>query len=131
MIYSYEFFIPFHLSDPAGVLFFGNTFSLAHQAYERFISEHLKLSWDTWFKNSDWIVPIKHAESDYLRPLMAGKSCIIKLQVSKIGTTSFTLTHQFYQDEHECCVTKTTHVFCNKSTKRPQEIPEIVRVKLG
>ena len=66
--FYYPCFIPFHLADPAGILFFGHAFTLFHQAFEHFVIEKLECPWDLWFQNPEWIVPIKRAEAEYGSP---------------------------------------------------------------
>lgn len=121
--YCFPCFIPFHLADPAGILFFGNLFSLFHQAFEQFVIDQLECSWNFWFQNPDWIVPIKQTEAQYLSPLQVGQECLIDLSVTALSSSSFTLTASFHQQEQICCVAKTVHVFCNRSNKQKILIP--------
>ena len=130
MAFKHELFIPFHLGDPAQILFFAHTFTLAHEAYEQFVCKHLNIPWSDWFQNSDWIVPIKHAEANYIKPLFAGIPCLINLTIVDIKNTSFSLLYQFSQNNLECCLVKTIHVFFNKKNATKQEIPSSIKEKL-
>lgn len=123
MSYSYSCFIPFHLTDSAGILFFGHVFSLAHQAYEQFILQQVGYSWETWFQNSTWIVPIKQAEAQYICPLLAGQECQIDISLTTLSNSAFTLTSSFIQQQTLACQVKTVHVFCDRSTKQKVAIP--------
>lgn len=127
--YRHAMFLPFHLADPAGILFFGHVFSLAHEAYEHFVMNQLGYAWREWFENSDWIVPIKHTEADFLQPLHAGLSCEIEVLVDSLTTSSFTLVSRIDQPEI-CCLVKTVHVFCSRSTKRKIPMPAEINSKL-
>ena len=49
-VYQKEVFIPFHLADPAGKLFFGHIFILYHEVYEAFIQQILKEKWESRMK---------------------------------------------------------------------------------
>lgn len=120
--YHCSLFIPFHLSDSAGILFFGHVFTLAHQAYEQFVIHQLECPWEQWFRNSDWIVPIKHAEADYHSPIAAGQDCRFDITIDSVATTSFTLSTSLFQ-ERLCCTVKTVHVFCDPRTKQKIPIP--------
>lgn len=120
--YHYSCLIPFHLTDAAGILFFGHVFTLAHQAFEHFVIHQLGCSWSDWFQNSEWFVPIKQAEAHYLHPLQAGQECQIELSISTLSTSSFTLVSTFYQQKL-CCTVKTVHVFCRHLTKQKMPIP--------
>jgi acyl-CoA thioesterase FadM len=121
--YRFPCFIPFHLADPAGILFFGHLFSLFHQAFEQFVIHQLECPWNLWFQNPEWIVPIKQTEAQYLSPLQAGQECLIELSVIAFSLSSFTLTASFYQQQQLCCVAKTIHVFCNRLNKQKMPIP--------
>lgn len=128
--YQYPCFIPFHLADPAGIVFFGHAFTLFHQAFEHFILHHLKCPWTFWFQNPDWIVPIKHAEAEYLHPLQAGQNCQIELCIYSFSTSSFTLTSSIHQGQL-CCTIKTVHVFCHRLTKQKIPIPQFLMPHFG
>lgn len=121
--YHYTCFIPFHLADPAGIVFFGYSFTLMHQAFEQFVINQLKCPWDDWFHNSSWIVPIRHAEAQFLSPLMAGRECDIEINVKTVSKSSFTLETTLKQKD-ACAIVKTVHVFCNKKTKQKMDIPK-------
>lgn len=128
--FCYSLFIPFHLSDPAGIVFFANAFTLFHQAFEQFVIHRLHHSWDAWFQNPEWFVPLRHAESSYLHPLLAGKECLIEIRIDTASTSSFTLSSHIMQEEKLCCSLKTAHVFCSHTTKKKTTIPENIRVLL-
>ncbi len=123
MSYTHSCFIPFHLTDSAGILFFGHVFSLAHQAYEQFILQQVGCSWETWFQNSTWIVPIKQADAQYMRPLLAGQECQIDLSLTTLSNSAFTLLTSFVQQQALACQVKTVHVFCDRLTKQKVAIP--------
>lgn len=121
--YTYSCLIPFHLADPGGILFFGNAFTLFHQAFEHFVIHELQCPWNLWFQNLDWIVPIRHAEAQYLHPLHAGENCLIQISVNSLSVSSFTLNTSIEQT-HLSCSLKTVHVFCNRLNKQKMPIPE-------
>ena len=123
--YRYSCLVPFHLCDPAGVLFFGNVFSLVHQAFEHFIIHHLEYPWTYWFQNPDWFVPVRHTEAQYLHSLYAGQECQIEQSITSISTSSFTSSFDLHQNKL-CCKVKTVHVFCNSSTKQKMPIPPFI-----
>lgn len=129
--YSYHCFIPFHLADPAGILFFGHVFTLAHQAFEQFIVEQLRSPWTDWFQHPEWIVPIKHAEATYSYPIRVGQNCLIQLTIEAISTSSLTLASNFTQDTTLCCSVKTVHLFCSRSTKQKIPVPPLFLSRLN
>lgn len=119
-IFRYPCQIPFHLTDTAGILFFGHIFTLAHQAFEHFVIHQLECPWSEWFQNSEWIVPIKKTEAQFHYPLYAGQVSQVEIFIQSISTSSFTSVTTFYQQEL-CSEVKTVHVFCN--AKNLQKIP--------
>jgi acyl-CoA thioesterase FadM len=130
MAYNFETFVPFHLADPAGILFFGNVFSLAHQAYEQYIREKLHFSWPEWFQNSDWILPIKQTEAEFLHPLKAGFFCQIHPTIESISTSSLKFSFEFFQESMRCCLVKSVHVFCDRHSMKKIAIPSVIRQQL-
>ena len=111
------------MSDPGGILFFGQVFPLAHEAFERFVLEKLGCSWSQWFQNEQWIVPIRHAAANYLKPLKSGETCSIEIDIKQITRSSFSMGYQFFQPQL-CCEATTVHVFCDRSSEAKIPIPE-------
>lgn len=130
MHFEMKIFIPFHLVDAAGVVFFGQPFTLAHQIFEQFVIAKLDIPWNQWFHNKQWIIPIRHSEADFVNPLYAGQECLIKLRIDNVSASSFTLRYDFYQQELRCCSLTTVHVFCDKATGAKIDIPDNIRTKL-
>lgn len=120
--FLYSCSIPFHLADPAGILFFSHVFTLFHQAFEQFVLDQMQSPWPFWFQNPDWVVPIKHAEAQYFYPLQAGQHCQIELSVTSVSTSSFVMTTFFHQIQL-CSTVKTVHVFCDRLNKEKIAIP--------
>lgn len=130
MTYSFETFVPFHFADPAGILYFGQAFTMAHQAFEHFITDSLDIPWEEWFKNKEFIVPIRHAEVDYTSPILAGKNVSIEISISQLGKTSFTSLYHFFQEKKLACTVALVHVFVNKENKKPCSISCELKLKL-
>lgn len=118
-----QLLIPFHLVDAAGILFFGHVWTLAHQAYEEWVMDHLHIPWAVWFQNADWIVPVKHCEADYFSPIRAGELCCLKVSLKEVRASSFEIEVAFTQKEVLCCVARTVHVFCQKTPLQKIPIP--------
>jgi len=129
-IFIKETYIPFHLGDAAGILFFGHLFSLAHETYELFVQKKLTILWQNWFDHPDWIVPIKQTHSCYYHPVKVGSSYQIGLSIKKIGVSSFVLTYQLIQEQTLFCEVETVHVFCHRDLFQKIPIPPSVLVKL-
>lgn len=125
MTFRCDLYVPFHLADPAGILFFSHAFTLAHQGYEQLIQKGWNFEWSHWFQNPDWIVPIKKAEANFLAPIEAGRDCGIEIAIVAVSTSSFTLKSTLSQ-QIPCCEVTTVHVFCSRSGKTKIAIPREV-----
>lgn len=128
-MYQTSFFIPFYSADPSDILFYGQVFSITHQAYEQMIKDRV-CSWPEWFQNPDWVVPMKHTEATYLLPIQPGQECLIKVNLAEIRTSSFTLEFELSQQERLCCRVKAVHVFCTKANFQKQAIPSQIKASL-
>lgn len=124
--YTMTLFVPFSLTDQAGVVFFAHELSLFHNAYEHFIQDKLSISWQNWFQNEEWIVPIKHLDVDYLNPLYAGRNCDIEMAITSVSTSSFILNSTIKQDQKLCCKIESVHTFCQKSSGHKIPIPDCI-----
>lgn len=127
--FSFAATIHFRDADPAGILFFGNVYALAHDAYEKFVS-HLGFEYRTWFENDTWAVPIRHSSCDYQRPLPAGCEVEIQVKIEDIGSSSFTALYAFKSAGQICCEVKLVHAFMDKKSRAKTEIPSAVRGRL-
>jgi len=122
--------VKLHDTDAAGLLFYGHQFKMAHDCYEAMLeSIGLPMAW--WMRESDYFLPIVHAESDYLRPLFVGDKIEIHLHVEKIGDSSYTLTQEILDAQGQTVGTvKTVHVVVNKESGRKTSIPDKFRAAL-
>lgn len=127
--FNYTCPVSFHMADPAGILFFGNIFTLFHQAFEHFVVNRLECPWQDWFQNPEWFVPIKQADAQFFKPILAGKECRLELSVGPVSNSSFTMHSSVLQKEL-CSSLKTVHVFCSKQNKAKMVIPHKFAVKL-
>ncbi len=132
MIYVYEreMYIPFQFSDAAGIVFFGHVYSIAHEVYELFIQDKMKIKWNDWFNNPEWIVPIKKCEAEYFAPLISGQKYLVKMHLSQITSSSISLAYSFEKDKKEHCLVEIVHVFCSRTKKTKQPIPSEINEAL-
>jgi 1,4-dihydroxy-2-naphthoyl-CoA hydrolase len=116
-----------HDTDAAGILFFANQFIYAHDIYEDFLHE-LGFSIASVLQEESFIVPIVHAESQYLKPLRDGDEVTISLRVGTIGQSSYVLEYELI-DEGGRTVgrAKTVHVAIDKSTQEKIDLPAKLR----
>lgn len=128
--YVREVQIRFHEADPAGILYFGNILTLAHDTFEDFIVE-AGIPWKTWFKDCLYFVPIKYVESDFKAPFIPGEKYQVHTQVGSITESSFQMQYTFQQGEKVHAIVKMVHTFADMKTKQKTRMPDDVRQVLN
>ena len=123
-MFRYKTKIRLYDTDAAGILFFANQFRLVEEAYEEFLEEN-GIQIKDFLDKSNFIVPIVHADSDFLHPLRAGDKIEIEIDLLKIGDSSFTLTHRiFNSDKTLCGKGSTVHVSVSSGTFKKIMMPD-------
>lgn len=126
--------IRFDEGDPRGILFYGRVQELAHRVFEDFIVAELVDRWEEWFEAEDFVVPIRHAEATYHRPMRPGHGYEARLTVSRIGDSSFEVQVRFVDVEGSepllCAETRVAHVFADPRQFRKIPIPSALRARL-
>lgn len=126
----YQTKIRLHDTDAAGVLFFGSQFKIAHDAYEVFLTQ-IGYPIHSFISDSDYFLPIVHANADYFAPLQVGDDLSISVGVEKIGSSSFTLRYIFESsDSVTVGEVRTVHVSADKSTRQKIPLPGGLRSAL-
>ena len=123
--------IRFRDCDPAGILYFGNVYNLAHDCFEDFLKE-AKVPWDEWFQSEKYIIPFRHTSCDYFAPLVQGQNYVIFARTLAISNSSFEMQYDFcslsddgnVQPQKIHATVKTVQVFVDKKTMKKTEIPE-------
>ena len=77
--------------------------------------------------NEDYVVPIIHSESEYVKPIRYGDEISVNVQVSQLRNSSFELTYTIKRDKVLCCHAKTVHVFVDKKSWKKTGIVEEVK----
>lgn len=120
----------FYDADPAGIIFYANIFKYAHSAYEDFM-KHLKLRRNFFF-DKEVVLPIVHAEADYLKPLKVGDELKVDVWVSRLLQSSFELSYKFHDNVLDTAATaKTVHVCVDKTNFKKTELPKELYTKLS
>ncbi|MBC7421612.1 MAG: acyl-CoA thioesterase [Bdellovibrio sp.] len=128
-VYKSQANIKFHQADPAGIMFFANVFTLAHDAYEAFI-QTCGFTWKEWFLDNKYLIPIRHTEADYLRPFLAGETYEIQVRVIEFSSSSFRLQYDFLQGAHKHAVVRMVHTCIDPKTFQKSNLPDVVKTKL-
>jgi 1,4-dihydroxy-2-naphthoyl-CoA hydrolase len=128
MTFIYQRTVRFQDTDAAGVVYFAQTLSMCHEAYEESL---IAAGIEVWkfFSNSAIALPIVHAEADYLRPAFCGDRHEIRLTPMLKSNAEFEIHYEIYElDEHERPVSKalTRHVCINPVSRQRQPLPQTV-----
>ena len=122
-----EIQLRFREADPAGIMFFGNIFGLAHDCFEDFI-QAAGLTWNEWFHpNRGYIVPIRHAECNFLNPFRPGQKYTVRASVFNISNSSFQMKYTFFSDSKICAELKMVHTFVDSNSQQKIAVPEPIR----
>ena len=100
---------------------------MALEAFEEFLKERgFSLN---QLLGSEYLMPIVHAEADYLVPLVVGDELEISLKVVKLGTSSVTLESHFHDPQRKISVGKVqiVHVVVDKEKRSSVPIPDFLR----
>lgn len=127
--FSHPIRLRFRQADPAGILFFGTVYPLAHDAYEEFI-QHLGFEWKEWFQNPEWAVPIRHSSCEHYLPMTPAQTYHARVVADRIGESSFTLKYVFEESQKTYCEVSLVHTFLNKKTREKMNLPSLVRERL-
>ncbi len=123
-MFRYETKIRLYDTDAAGILFFANQFKFVEEAYEAFLEKNGIILKEFLLK-SDFIVPIVHAESDFLSPLRPGDKIIIEIDLLNKSENSFSLSHKIINGENNLCGKgNTVHVCVSRKNFKKISIPE-------
>ncbi len=127
-----DFKIKFRECDPAGISYFANIFSWAHDTFEEFLPV-AGIPWEDWFHRKDLIVPIKHTECNFMKPFSPGESYKIHTTVKRLGDSSFTMKYVFKDQEGKSDHAEVlmTHVFLTAEKFKKTPIPENIRQRLN
>lgn len=125
--FIYHRIIRFHETDAAGVVYFANSLTLCHEAYEAALAAagiEVKL----FFGGSPLAVPIVHASVDFRRPLHCGEQVAIALTPHRLDDTTFEIRYCLSTIEQKTVATALTRHVCIDSTSRQRQplTPELV-----
>jgi 1,4-dihydroxy-2-naphthoyl-CoA hydrolase len=123
-MFTYQTTIKMHETDAAGFLFFGGLFTIAHDAYEVFL-DSAGFSISSILKDSDFLIPIVHAEADYYIPVSVSERITVQLQIENIAETSFSIIYDIINEMGKIIAhAKTVHAVIDKQNKSKMKIPD-------
>jgi 1,4-dihydroxy-2-naphthoyl-CoA hydrolase len=130
LFFKYETTVKLYDTDAAGIMFFGNYLRVAHDAYQAFL-ESCGFSFADALAEGKLLIPIVHAEADYLQPLLVGDKLSIEMTASKISTHSFVLKYRLSRlDSTLVATVSTVHVTTDRSATEKIVLPDPLRQAL-
>lgn len=115
--------IHFRQSDMAGVAYFNEVFNVFHDVYESWVEQNFGDK-KQWFQHPEWAVPLRAVSCDYKAPLLPFEKYTVRIRVSNISSSTFSLKSEIVKGDVICAALETTHVFLDKTTKRSMTLPE-------
>ncbi len=117
-------------TDAAGIVFFANYFRIAHDAYQAFMKS-IGHGLDRIIRQSDYLLPIVHAEADYKKPLVLGNTVKVFMK-GQVKDASFVVFYTL-MDGGGITVAQlqTVHVAMDKKTGKKMALPEEIKKGLS
>lgn len=126
MNFIYRRRIYFAETDAAGVVYFANFLSLCHEAYEEAL-RNSGIELNQLFKDKNIVVPIVHAECDYMRPLECGDEIEIEVQPTIETPDSFSITYELFRlkpARKRSARAQTKHVCIGANDRKRHPLPQ-------
>jgi len=128
MSFSYNRTIYLSDTDAAGVIYFANALNICHEAYEAWLAE-IGINLRKMLTEQTIVIPIAHADIDFLRPIFCGEQLQINLELKLIQDTEFMINYQIFKRESldkPLALAKTKHVCINPQTQTRTTLPESI-----
>lgn len=121
--------IKFRDADPAQIMYFGNLVNFAHDAFEEFIVA-AGYKYREWFSKHELMIPIRHAEADFLAPFVPGETYDVAVTVAQIRDTSFQMKYVFGKNGKAHGQVKMVHAVLDSKTMQKLAVPATMRERL-
>ncbi|WP_415062257.1 acyl-CoA thioesterase [Bdellovibrio sp.] len=121
--------LKFREADPAGIMFFGNIFAFAHDAFEEFIVT-TGYTYEEWFGQKDVIIPIRQTESNFLSPFYPGQTYDVAVTIASFGETSFKMKYVFSQKDKTHAIVTMVHAVVDSKTMQKSSLPFTLKSRL-
>jgi len=115
-------------TDATGVIYFSEQFNIALEAFEEFL-HHQGFSLRK-LVDSPYLMPIVHAEADYLAPVKVGDELEVRIELADLGTKSITIHYLIYHQEQEVGKVTLVHVTVDQSTRASVPIPDFIKTMM-
>ena len=121
--------IRFAHCDPAGIVFHPNFFVLFNGLTEDWFREGMQLPWER-MSELGVLIPVVSVHSDFFKPFTIGDQGEMRLWVSHIGNSSFTVEIEFYKGEALHVKCREVMVCIDPVSRKSTTIPEKLRERM-
>ncbi|HIU83899.1 MAG TPA: acyl-CoA thioesterase [Candidatus Aphodousia gallistercoris] len=121
--------IRFAHCDPAGIVFHPNFYVMFNGLVEDWFREGLGLPWEN-MSQAEVLIPVVSIHSDFMKPFHIGDKGEMRLWLSHIGTSSFTVRIEFYKGQELHVTTTETMVCIDPDNRKSTPIPAALRQKM-
>ena len=128
-VFKKECMIRFAHCDPAGIVFHPNFFVLFNGLTEDWFREGMGFPWEK-MPSHDVLIPVVSIQSDFFKPFHIGDQGEMRLWVSHIGNSSFTVEIEFYKGEELHVKCREVMVCIGSKNRRSTPIPQDLREKM-
>ena len=128
-VFKKECMIRFAHCDPAGIVFHPNFFVLFNGLTEDWFREGMGFPWEK-MPSHDVLIPVVSIQSDFFKPFHIGDQGEMRLWVSHIGNSSFTVEIEFYKGEELHVKCREVMVCIDSKNRRSTPIPQDLRGKM-
>jgi acyl-CoA thioesterase FadM len=120
--------VRFQEIDAAGIVFFARVFDLIHDGYAAFLAAR-GLPLGELLARSSWVLPLAHAEADFLRPLKLDDELAIGPVCAAFDKGRLELGHRVVlaRDDTAAAIGRTAHVVVARADWKKIEPPPELR----
>ena len=125
MAFGYLRTIHFSDTDAAGVVYFANTLSICHEAYEEALGA-AGIELHAFFSAKNVIVPIAKTEAEYLRPLAVGDKVRVAVTPTPLTENSYEVGFEIVKlgpKEKAAARVRTEHVCLDAGSRKRVSLP--------
>lgn len=129
MALSYLRTIRFADTDAAGVVYFANTLSICHEAYEESLQQ-AGIELKSFFSAHQVLVPISRSQAEYLRPLACGDQVRVNLRPRALNENAYAIDFEVFRAgrvDKLAARVSTEHVCISTVRRERAPLPEGLR----
>ena len=125
MSYRKKIQVYFDQGDPANITFHGEHPVIAQRVFEECVVKKFGISWNDWFRNSEFVMPVVKLHTDYKKPLHPGEEYFVDLIVTYVGQSSIRCEYKILTlKEENCCSISAAYVCVDRKTFKSRPLPE-------